>query len=63
MKAWSEGLDQKFDQMTSGSNDVTGAYQLQQVIAIVKFKVIPNLTFIDNESKLDDKRFSLIFIF
>ena len=43
MKAWSEGLDQKFDQMTSGSNDVTGAYQLQQVIAIVKFKVIPNL--------------------
>ena len=62
MKAWSEGLDQKFDQMTSGSNDVTGAYQLQQVISIVKFKVIANLTF-NNESKLDDKRFSLLFIF
>ena len=43
MKAWSEGLDQKFDQMTSGSNDVTGAYQLQQVIGIVKFKVIAKL--------------------
>ena len=31
MKTWSEGLDQEFNRMTSGSNDITGAYQLQQV--------------------------------
>jgi len=31
MRTWSEGLDQEFNRMTSGSNDITGAYQLQQV--------------------------------
>ena len=31
MRTWSEGLDQEFNRMTSGTNDITGAYQLQQV--------------------------------
>ena len=62
MKAWSEGLDQKFDQMTSGSNDVTGAYQLQQVIATVNFKLISNPT-VNIESKVNDELFSRISIF
>ena len=35
MKSWSESLDQKFDQMTSGSSDITGAYQLKQVGKLV----------------------------
>ena len=31
MKAWSQDLDQKFAQLTSGPDDITGASQLQEV--------------------------------
>ena len=31
MKTWSQDLDQKFAQLTSGPNDITGASQLQEV--------------------------------
>ena len=31
MKTWSHDLDQKFAQLTSGPNDITGASQLQEV--------------------------------
>ena len=61
MTAWSEGLDQKFDQMTSGSNDITGAYQLQQVIVIINLKLISNPT-VKSKGNLDDEGFSRIFI-
>ena len=31
MKTWSKNLDQKFAQLTSGTDDITGASQLQEV--------------------------------
>ena len=37
MKTWSQDLDQKFAQLTSGPNDITGASQLQEVYIIALY--------------------------
>ena len=46
MKIWSKGLDDKFSEITTGSNDITGASQLQNVsnFHLVVFK--PNNIFL-----------------